>query len=397
MSAENKSNNPLVGKTRRQLGSTSPSKPSDPVNVSPLNGFFIFLGVIGFFILFVIAQVYGNSTVSILLAVLVAIPLIIIVIVFIYKNGTLKDFIWIGFREMDFRWAKSNGLCKPSTPFLADKKVKGHNAWWSAGWVFLVAFIIIDRVFFPGRGWFQFIVGVVVAAILSSIWFSFNRNKVWNNGRDARKVRRTILFTLVIIAAILNVLNWGGSKIGTTAYLDSKNGIGGISFGSNVAMFKERGFVYDGNFYTNYAFQITFGDFYLDDIQLKFTSDRLVHIWGDVHFINQHTDNSPDNSDCLNALYNFLTVLFGGQTTTSTGKEGHAYEDDAGVHTYLTDVGPTFHWWVGNKITLVISDSSVPRLEIWDSREEKEVQANQQKAEDEKEKAEKERMLKQNF
>jgi hypothetical protein len=267
-----------------------------------------------------------------------------------------------------------------------------YNAWWKAGWVFLIAFIIFDRVFFPGRGWFQFIAGIVVAAILSSIWFSFNRSLVWPEGRDARKIRRTVFFLLVIIAAILNVLNWGGSKIGTTAYLDSKNGIGGVSFGSNVAIFKERGFVYDGNFYTNDAFQITFGDFYLDDITLKFTSDKLVHIWGNVHFINH-----ADNRDCPNTLYKFLTVLFGERTTTSIAKEGHAYEDDAGVHNYFTDVGPTFYWWVGNKITMTISDGSVPSVELWDSREENEVQANQQKAEDEKEKAEKEKMLKQNF
>jgi hypothetical protein len=54
MSAENKSNNPLVGKTRRQLGSTSQPKPSNPKSVSALTGYCIFFGAIIVIILVVI-------------------------------------------------------------------------------------------------------------------------------------------------------------------------------------------------------------------------------------------------------------------------------------------------------------------------------------------------------
>jgi len=197
------------------------------------------------------------------------------------------------------------------------------------------------------------------------------------------------LFFLFLVFVFLMGCSPKPDKPGSVAYLDFKNGIGEISLGSSVATLKELGFALDhvgesGACYTNDSFQITFGDFHLDNIELYCLSDRLVHISGKVNRINPSGDSD---------LLKFLTILFG----EPTNAQKHKHIEDG-----IAVIDGVSYVWRGNKSELAVYYGFlVPLLNISDfhTEEAKEQadQAQREKKEKEKKKSESERMLKQNF
>jgi len=212
-----------------------------------------------------------------------------------------------------------------------------------------------------------------------------------------------LLFLVPIL--LLMYVNWDrvfqgighltAKKPGSLAYLDSKNGIGGFSFGASVASFEGLGFAPDGPtsgeqiYYTNDAYHITFGDYYLDEIKLRFISDKLVYISGSVN-----CSNEPDNGDVLS----FLTAQFGPRTSYNQTQDSHAMQDSEGnVHIYSTP-GSGFLVWKGKSIELsLIEAGRHPLLELELSRSIEAEYKTEQAQKEKKEKEQTERMRKQNF
>jgi DNA-directed RNA polymerase subunit RPC12/RpoP len=190
------------------------------------------------------------------------------------------------------------------------------------------------------------------------------------------------------------------NKQGSVAYLDFKNGIGGISLGSSVASFEQLGFAPSGAnsggqiYYTNDAYEIEFADYYLTNTLLVFISEKLVAINGDVESSKQTKEDGGGR------LYKLLTVLFGEPTEKYPVNRFHATQREDGsvsINPYPTADGCVDRW-VGKKVEMKLYGD---RLYIRDyhtiEAQEKEEQAQKEKGEKAKDEEETLRMKKQDF
>jgi hypothetical protein len=222
--------------------------------------------------------------------------------------------------------------------------------------------------------------------------------------------KESVTFTLMLtLIAFMCGCSPKTNKPGSPAYLDFKNGIGGLSFGQDVEEYKEQGFVLENRFdsqdnreeagpitdYRNASFHVTFGDFYLEDIRLTFVSNKLVSICGLVG-----TANTTDNGNELSSdLISYLIVLFGKPTSEDNLDTVEHLVDYTAVHKHTA-------FWDGKRIRLTVQEDSTKTWELasltieefrtlQNIRESMRAEADRERRKAEK--AESDRMLKQKF
>jgi phage FluMu protein Com len=237
--------------------------------------------------------------------------------------------------------------------------------------------------------------------------------------KKRQRRNKTLAQCVILVVITIGFLWWRDhhrqNNPGSVAYLDFKNGIGGISFGESLPSFKELGFAPDGPGptygeqidYTNEAFRIEFGDYYLTNTALEFIADKLVYIHGDVKFNNQNGDLWYNENK--KSLDKFLKVLFGEPTTgghTGThflyysapeylpGPFG-GYEPGGNVFSRALP----YDSWIGKKIKLTLYDGDILVMTDYQpiAAKEQEEKLKNEKEEKEREKEETERMRKQGF
>jgi hypothetical protein len=221
----------------------------------------------------------------------------------------------------------------------------------------------------------------------------------------------TLILTLILF---VNGCSRKSNIPGSIGYVDFKNGMGGMTFGQDIEVFKEQGFVKDNGLnqddnqnesqdksetmvdYTNASARLNFGDFYLKDIRLTFASNKLLSIWG---FVNYATETDSDH-DLNEDLIKHLKVLFGKQTSEVDEDRLEFLSDYVAVNNRTLS-------WNGSKIRLTIQESSsktqefTPTLMIEDyhtrSTIEQSLQLNADREQKKKQDQESDRIRQQSF